>query len=90
MNDINDNNDEKTYEEKREDFLKVLGLLSAIGARKSEIDQEEKIKRSSMIIGKVLYSTYLEMLAAGFNEQQALDLTKCLIFGAKADDVLKR
>jgi len=82
--------DNKTEEDRKEDFLKILNLMAAVGARNAELNAEEEMKKASMTIGKVLYSTYSGMLAAGFNETQALDLTKCLIFGTKADDVIKR
>lgn len=82
--------DNKTEEEKKEDFLKILNLMAAVGARNAELNAEEELKKASMTIGKVLYSTYSGMLAAGFNEKQALDLTKCLVFGINANNVLKR
>lgn len=82
--------DNKTEEEKKEDFLNILKLMTAVSARNAELNAEEEMKKASFTIGKILYSTYSGMLAAGFNEKQALDLTKCVVFGTRADDVLKR
>lgn len=82
-----ENEDKKTNPE---DFLKILNLMAAVGARNADLNAEEEMKEASIRMGKVLYSTYSGMLLAGFDKDQAFDLTKCLVLGVNANPVLKR
>lgn len=67
-------------------------LLDAIAhaAEDNQKKAEEEMKLAAESISKVLYVTYSEMLRAGFDKNQALNLTKCLVLGAVANPVLKR
>lgn len=62
------------------DFLSILAMMAEVNKQQETDDH----------VGRVLYSIFMGMRRAGFNEEQALELVKCFISGAFANDALKK
>lgn len=77
---------EKEEQDKKDakSFMDMLAMMAMVNQTKQ--NEESEFKR----IGKVLYLTYAGMIDAGFNSEQAFELTKCLIFGTSANETLKK
>ena len=74
---------EKNQEKAFMDFLAMMAMANKAAEEKKNLENEFKH------IGKVLYITYSGLVEAGFTPDQAMDLTKCLISGVNANNVLK-
>ena len=74
---------EKNREKSLMDFLAMMAMANKAAEEKKRMETEFKY------IGKVLYITYSGLVEAGFTPDQAMDLTKCLISGVSANNVLK-
>ena len=80
MNDENKNN-ENEKEMSFLDFLQIMGEMNK--QRENEADHMAKT------LAHHVSSLYKSFIQEGFTQDQAMDLVKCVISGAKANDALK-
>ena len=76
--------EQKDFEEKKQGFLDILAMMSAVNKEKAK---EEAIAKT---MAHILYNQYSAFVREGFSPEQAMDLVKCLILGVGANDILKK
>ena len=67
--------DEKNWEEKKQNFLDIIALMNAVNKKKEEL-LEQQLEASDIAIASMQKRWYDAYISVGFDEKQALDLTK--------------